>query len=62
MTQLTVVKQLVIELISNAYENGYEAEIKALTDEELAWDIFDSIEDQNITYDEVLMAVIDFWS
>lgn len=59
---MTNVKALVVELISNAYENGYEAEVKAMTDEELAWDILDSIEDQSVTYDEVLMAVIDFWS
>ena len=30
-----MIKELVLELISNAYENGYEAEIRDLSDEEL---------------------------
>lgn len=58
---MQTMQELVSELISNAYENGYEAEIKGMTNEELAWDILDSIDDENITFDEVLMAVIDFW-
>lgn len=32
-------KELIEEMIRNAYENGYEAEIKDLTDEELALDL-----------------------
>ena len=43
--------ELVKELISNAYENGYEAEVKDLTDEELAYDIWMSIDNSDYGYD-----------
>lgn len=56
-------KKLVEEMISSAYENGYEPEIKNLTDEDLASDIyyyFDLDEtkiDEFFTLEEVLAAV-----
>ena len=34
-----MIKAVVLELMCNAYENGYEAEIRDLSDEELAEDV-----------------------
>ena len=58
-------EQLVEERISSAYENGYEPEIKDLTDEELAQDLYDYldtefIQDSAYTYEEILAAVKEF--
>lgn len=58
-------KELVEEMISNAYENGYEAEIKDLTDEELAQDIAYYLDgeftlDSPYTEVEILAAVKEF--
>ena len=40
-------KELVLEMIANAYENGYEAEIKDLSDEDLAQDIYYYLDTSN---------------
>ena len=51
-------KERVLEMIGNAYENGYEAEIKDLTDEELAEDLW-CYEEQFYVYtvEEITAAV-----
>ena len=58
-------KELVEEMISSAYENGYEPEIKNLTDEELAQDILyyldgEFVLDRPYTESEILAAVKEF--
>lgn len=58
-------KELVEEMISSAYENGYEPEIKNLTDEELAQDILYYLDgefalDRPYTEEEILAAVKEF--
>lgn len=60
-----MLKQLVEEMISSAYENGYEAEIKDMTDEELAQDILYYLDgeftlDSPYTEAEILVAVKEF--
>ena len=53
--------EFVLEMISNAYENGYEAEIKDLEDEYLAQDLlFTSYETSSFTYEDILAAVKEF--
>jgi len=54
------VYEFVVEMISNAYENGYEAEIKDLEDEYLAQDLLYSMDDENYTYEDILAAVKEF--
>lgn len=58
-------KQLVEEMIRSAYENGYEPEIKDMTDEELAQDIAYYLDgeftlDSPYTEAEILAAVKEF--
>ena len=61
--QQKMLKQLVEEMISSAYENGYEAEIKDLSDEELAHDIFwhlDQVDEVEVSGMDILAAVKEF--
>lgn len=51
-------KELVLEMISNAYENGYEAEIRDLSDEDLAADFYNYLMDfYEYNLEEITAAV-----
>jgi hypothetical protein len=47
--------KIVLEAISNAYENGYELD---MTDEELAWElVYSGFFDTDVDIDEVIQVV-----
>ena len=51
-------KELVLEMISDAYENGYEPEIRDLSDEDLASDLYGySMEFCQYPIEDILAAV-----
>lgn len=53
-----MINQVVKELIESDYENGYKEEIEALSDEDLAQEMYwDACLDEYYTQEEVLVAV-----
>lgn len=53
------VYDIVREVLNNAIDNGYSHEIEALSDEDLAWDMFEQgvFEDSFIEFLEVVNAI-----
>ena len=52
-----MIKQLVLELMCNAYENGYEAEIRDLSDEELVDEVLYHSNLPESSREEILAAI-----
>ena len=53
--------EIVEDAISNAYYNGYNAEIESLSDEELAWDFIDSgVFEESVDVTAVITAIREF--
>jgi len=56
-----MINEIVKELIENAYENGYQEEIEAMTDEDLAFEmVWDPGLDEDYTFEDILVAVKEF--
>lgn len=55
------IDKIVEDCISNAYYNGYNAEIDGTTAEELAWDmVYSGVFEEDVEIEEVIEAIKEF--